>query len=215
MNDQSNFKNRILSRINRPKIDFGDARVFASSSFEERYNSYINYVLSFAQREGIWLEFGVSSGETTKKYVDFMHESQKPLYGFDSFFGLPEKWAKHDVGKFSMDGQIPKVKGAEMIVGLFEDSLPGFVKDKISNIAVLIVDCDLYSSTKTIFDYVKDYLVEGTIIIFDEIHNGSGIYKQWAKHEYRAFNELIIEKNLNYKSISAYCSSSSPFIRKG
>jgi hypothetical protein len=101
-----------------------------------------------------------------------------------------------------MDGQIPKIKGAEMIVGLFEDSLPGFVKDKISNIAVLIVDCDLYSSTKTIFDYVKDYIVEGTIIIFDEIHNGSGIYKQWAEHEYKAFSELIIENNLNYKWIA-------------
>jgi hypothetical protein len=202
MKDQSNFKTWVLNIINRPKIDFGDARVFASNSFEERYNSYINYVLSFAQSEGIWLEFGVSTGETTKKYVEFMDESQKPLYGFDSFFGLPEKWAKHGVGKFSMNGQIPKINGAEMIVGLFEDSLPGFVKDKISNIAVLIVDCDLYSSTKTIFNYVKDYLVEGTIIIFDEIHNGSGIYKQWTEHEYKAFNELIIEKNLNYKWIA-------------
>jgi hypothetical protein len=101
-----------------------------------------------------------------------------------------------------MNGQIPKIDGAEMIVGLFEDSLPGFVQDKISNISVLIVDCDLYSSTKTIFNYVKDYLVEGTIIIFDEIHNGSGIYKQWMEHEYKAFNELIIEKNLNYKWIA-------------
>ncbi len=42
MNDQSNFKTWVLNIINQPKIDFGDARVFASNSFEERYNSYIN-----------------------------------------------------------------------------------------------------------------------------------------------------------------------------
>jgi hypothetical protein len=202
MNDRGNLKTWVLKIINPPKIDFGDARVFASSSFEERYNSYVKYVLSFAQREGIWLEFGVSTGETTKKYVEFMDKFQKPLYGFDSFFGLPEKWAKHGPGKFSTNGQIPKIDGAEMIVGLFEDTLPGFVQDKISNISVLIVDCDLYSSTKTIFNYVKDYLIEGTIIIFDEIHNGSGIYKQWMEHEYKALNELIIEKKFNYKWIA-------------
>jgi hypothetical protein len=97
MNDQSKFKNWVLSKINRPEIDFGDARVFASRSFEERYNSYIKYVLSFARREGIWLEFGVSSGETTKKYVDFMDESQNHYMDLIHFLafqrnGLNMRW---------------------------------------------------------------------------------------------------------------------------
>ena len=47
------------------------------------------------------------------------------------------------------------------------------------------VDCDLYSSTKDIFDHVSDRIVPGTVIIFDEYVGIRG----WQDYEYKAFQE--------------------------
>jgi len=56
------------------------------------------------------------------------------------------------------------------------------------------VDCDIYSSTKTIFQYLADRIVSGTIINFDEYHNYSGM----QFHEYLAFQEFVEKYNVKY-----------------
>ncbi len=48
-----------------------------------------------------------------------------------------------------------------------------------------MIDCDLYDSTISVLDFIKDYLQDGTIIIFDEYYFGS---------EKKAFEEWL-EKN--------------------
>jgi hypothetical protein len=183
-------------------ISFQKAKAFESHSFEERYEKYIKFTLEHSSLKGLWLEFGVATGETTNKYLTFMPHELKPLYGFDWFKGLPTKWANHKKGKFSTKGKVPQIKGTEMIVGLFEDTLPKFFENKNEIIAVLIVDCDLYSSTKTIFKYCKEYIRVGTVLIFDEIHNGSGIYPDWQEHEYKAFMEFVEENSIEYEWIA-------------
>lgn len=180
-------------------LSFGKAKGFNPHDFEERYNRYMKYVLSFAKVDGLWLEFGVATGQTTRKYVEFMPESQKPIYGFDSFQGIPESWAKHEKGAFSVNGLVPIIDGAEMVVGMFDNTLPDFIAKQEKNISVLIVDCDLYSSTKIIFDCCKQKIVEGTVIIFDELHNSSGLYPEWRNHEYKAFMEFVKEKNVSFE----------------
>jgi hypothetical protein len=180
-------------------IDFSGAVEFYPSSFDERYETFIKHALSFAKVDGLWLEFGVATGGTTRKYVSYMPEDQKPLYGFDWFNGLPENWASHSAGAFSVGGVVPAIEGAVMIDGLFSETLPGFISKQKKDISVLVVDCDLYSSTKTIFDNCKNNIVEGTVIIFDELHNGDGIYTDWADHEYKAFMEFVQECQVEYK----------------
>jgi hypothetical protein len=179
-------------------INFGDAKEFFPKSFNDRYNQYIKFSVDKALLDGLWLEFGVASGETTRKYVEFMPNNLKPLFGFDSFHGLPEDWALHRKGAFSSDGIVPQIEGAEMIVGMFDETLSSFISKQEKNISVLVIDCDLYSSTKTIFDNCKHKIIPGTVIIFDELHNGDGIYHDWEKHEYKAFMELIKEKNVEF-----------------
>lgn len=183
-------------------IDFKDSKPFISFSFEDRYETYIPYVLSFVRTEGVWIEFGVSSGETTKKYVSYMMENQKPLFGFDWFYGLPESWSKHDVGAFTQNGVIPIIDGCEIIVGLFENTLPNFINNLKKNISVLIIDCDIYSSTKTIFDNCKNHIEIGTVIIFDEIHNGDGINNEWEENEYKAFMEFVYQYGVEFEWIA-------------
>ena len=64
-------------------------------------------------------------------------------------------------------------------------------------ISLLHVDCDLYSSTKTIFDRLNDWIVPGTIIVFDEYFNYSG----WELHEFKAFQEFREANRLSYEYI--------------
>jgi len=179
-------------------MEFNNAKSFICSHFENRYETYIKYTLEFAKLEGLWLEFGVATGQTTSKYVDYMPQSNKPIYGFDSFEGIPENWAEHPKGTFTTHGKVPQITGAEIIVGWFENTLPNFIRDKGRPISVLIVDCDVYSSTKTIFDNCKNLIVPGTVIIFDEIYN----YPTYQDHEYKAFLEFVKEKNVEYEWIA-------------
>jgi hypothetical protein len=178
-----------------------DTVIFEEAPFDERYDTYVRYVTSFCEVDGLWLEFGVGSGDSTKKYVEFMKEvaADPPLYGFDSFYGLPENWSHHGVGTFSTNGVAPNVDGLEVISGMFEDTLPDFVAQHHEEpTSLLIIDCDLYSSTKTVFDNLKDNIVKGTVIIFDELYN----YPSWEDHEYKAFMEFVEEKDVKFKWIA-------------
>jgi hypothetical protein len=71
--------------------------------------------------------------------------------------------------------------------GWFCDTLPLFLDEHIESVRFLHVDCDLYSSTKTIFSALADRLVSGTIIVFDEYFN----YPGWQECEYKAFMEFV------------------------
>ncbi len=71
--------------------------------------------------------------------------------------------------------------------GLFEDTLPAFLADNDEPIAFVHVDCDLYSSTKTVLDLTADRLAPEAVLVFDEFFN----YPGWQQHEYRAWTEFI------------------------
>ena len=62
-------------------------------------------------------------------------------------------------------------------------------------LSLVHIDCDLYSSTKTIFANLKDRIVPGTVIVFDEYWN----YPGWRDHEFRAFEELLAETGIRAK----------------
>ena len=63
-----------------------------------------------------------------------------------------------------------------LIKGWFDRTLSLFMKDVVNDkqLALLHVDCDLYSSTKTIFDIFEINIRPGTIIVFDELFNYTG-----------------------------------------
>jgi hypothetical protein len=59
-------------------------------------NFYYEKVTSYVKNEGLWLEFGVCSGRT----INLISTNTKnKVYGFDSFFGLPENWGTHQKKK--------------------------------------------------------------------------------------------------------------------
>jgi hypothetical protein len=164
----------------------------------ERYD-HLAAVCNLDLIDGEILEFGVYQGGT----INFMAEQfpNQTLYGFDSFEGLPEDWNisykekfnKHKKGYFAVD-ELPEVKdNVTLVKGFFDTSLPKWLEvNKINAIKLLHVDSDLYSSAKTIFDNLNEFIIPGTVIVFDEFYPwGRKRYETWEEHEYKALCEWV------------------------
>lgn len=160
-------------------------------------NALREKAVSQVELEGMYLEFGVYSGKSINQIASL--KENQILYGFDSFEGLPETWRTGFYkGKFETEG-LPKVQeNVQLIKGWFDSTLPVFLKEHKEKVAFLHVDCDLYSSTKCVFDCLKDRIVSGTIIVFDEYFN----YPSWKEHEYRAFQEFVRDNNIQYEYLT-------------
>ena len=145
----------------------------------------------------LWLEFGVASGLTVN-YIS-KHTTEN-VYGFDSFEGLPEKWRDgFEKGFFTREGGLPPVNDTVVLVkGLFEDTLPDFIKTHGKKVSFVHIDVDLYSSTKCILDNIKNYIDDGCVIIFDELVNYPGFQENG---ELKAFYEFITENKVDYEWI--------------
>ena len=134
------------------------------------------------------LEFGVATGRTLNHFARIL--PFQTIYGFDGFKGLPEDWTSRMRKGFFARSTLPWVrKNCQLWVGWFNETLPGF-KEQVQGskpIALLHIDCDLYSSTVTILNELKNNIVPGTVIIFDEYIN----YPGWQLDEFRAWKEHV------------------------
>ncbi|MBC8460055.1 MAG: class I SAM-dependent methyltransferase [Deltaproteobacteria bacterium] len=182
----------------------------------------LKYCLLRCPMEGLFLEFGVEEGSsinfissTIDKRIerdiqqnrlavseDIDSLKSKTIHGFDSFQGLPEDWGACKAGAYSTNGHLPKVRSnVKLHVGLFKNTLPDFIKKNPGNVSFMHIDSDLYSSARTVLFSLHERITKGTIIVFDEYFN----YPGWRNNEFKAFQEFIVEFNVNYEYI-AYCS---------
>ncbi|MFB9385158.1 class I SAM-dependent methyltransferase [Pseudonocardia petroleophila] len=142
----------------------------------------LEHALALAPTGGLALEFGVFTGSTL---TIIAAARDGGVYGFDSFDGLPENWrAGFDTGAFAV-ARPPDVPGAELVVGLFADTLPGFLAAHPGPVDLLHLDADLHSSTACVLDAVGPRLHPGSVVVFDEFFN----YPGWEQHEARAWRE--------------------------
>jgi hypothetical protein len=155
----------------------------------------LKFALSRAPAEGLVLEFGVEKGASLRHLAGLR---RGPVHGFDSFEGLPGDWSgtKEGAGAFSLSGKLPKVPAnAVLHVGWFDKTLPEFLAADPADCALVHVDCDIYTSTVTIFEQLRGRIKPGTVIVFDEYFN----YPGWRAHEYKAFQEFIAASGLSYR----------------
>jgi SAM-dependent methyltransferase len=145
----------------------------------------LRWALSQAPPDGLALEFGVGSGTTLR--IITPTRPRGTVFGFDSFAGLPETWrTDFEAGTFALD-EPPEVPRAELVVGAFEETLPGWAAGHTDPVVFLHLDADLYTSTATVLEHLGDRLVEGSIVVFDEYFN----YPGWPEHEHRAWTEFV------------------------
>jgi hypothetical protein len=155
----------------------------------------LKFALQRVELEGHYLEFGVWYGGSIKFIARQIRG--KDIHGFDSFKGLPEDWSGHYYTKdsFNMDGKPPRVPGnVHLHPGWFSQALPRWLETHPGPVAFIHIDCDLYTSTKDVFEQLVSRIQPGTVIVFDEYFN----YPNWRHHEFKAFQEFVKEYNVTY-----------------
>lgn len=179
---------------------------------------------------GDYLEFGVFNGSsmssmylTAKKLkLDSMR-----LFGFDAFAGLPKGAEKEDDGvwekgfyacSFEKMQSCMKRKGIDSediiwVKGWYDKTLnkKTIEKFKINNIGIVFIDCDTYSSSKTVLDFLGPLLTKPAILCLDDWKLNDLDIKGMG--EYKSFNEFL-EKNthLGAKEIKSYNRKSRSFL---
>ena len=137
------------------------ARVFGTAS------AVLRHALSACTVDGLTLEFGVYHGRSLRQVAA---QVAGPVHGFDSFQGLPEDWTPKDPrGSYSTGGRLPAMPAhVTLHAGWFDDTLPAFLAGHPGPLRFAHVDCDLYSSTRTVLAALEPRLVPGSVLLFDD-----------------------------------------------
>jgi hypothetical protein len=150
-----------------------------------------------AHPEGLVCEFGVSAGKTLRFLAGLTNGA---VHGFDAFEGLPEEWAGtlEKKGAFSRAGKLPAVPvNAQLHVGWFDKTIPAFLAAHDGPCALLHLDADIYSSTKTALTLMTPRIAPGTVFVFDEYY----AYWGWREHEHKALCEWAEETGARFSYI--------------
>lgn len=136
------------------------------------------------------LEFGTHQGYAFTKMLyatRYLGMADRVTgHAFDTFEGLPAAAdrrdrnvvGKHDVffkGQFpsdyeAVDASCRRYGNYALHKGLFEESLtPALLRTFETQLPILVwIDCDYYSSTRTVFERILPYLPSGCVIYFDD-----------------------------------------------
>jgi hypothetical protein len=135
---------------------------------------------------GDYCEFGVWTGNTFTHAAALFQRSnpQMRFMAFDSFEGLPptdgiDAGSGFYQGQYACD-QAGFERGlrrahidqnrVEIVPGWFDVTLTPETARRINlkNVAVAWIDADLYSSTVPILKFIRPFITEGTVLVFDD-----------------------------------------------
>lgn len=181
-------------RALRRSVDYLERNMPDALGFDSQ-RELIEYALAAVAIDGHYLEFGVFTGGTIRFIAHRI--GTRNIHGFDSFKGLPEAWSGFNLsrGAFDLKGRLPRVpKNVRLHPGYFAESLPTWLRENPGQAAFIHLDCDLYSSTKTVLDLIAPRITGGTVVLFDEYFN----YANWEQHQFKAFQEFVQEHDIKY-----------------
>ena len=181
----------------------------APKRVSKRFEVFDEVANAVKDKQVLYLEFGVFAGATMRYWSRALKHPGSILHGFDSFEGLPEDFdvnGRYPKGHFDVGGQLPNIEDPRVrfFKGWFEETLPGYEVPS-HEVLVLNLDADLYSSTKTVFDRLEQYIVPGTYIYFDDMSR--------PDHEPRAFKEFMEATCKKFEIVVADSSLNRAFFR--
>jgi len=165
----------------------------------------------------------------TENKLNSLDKIKRNIYGFDSFEGLQDtdghaRWEKnmfkynHSYHPTIGDNELvtpEKINSFFTEMGLDKPIIRksffnNLNMDDIDKVGLCHIDCDLYSSTKEVLNLIKDKLVFGSIIMFDDWFNNLA---DPDKGEQKAFNEFLHEnKNITAVPFERYATFCQAFI---
>lgn len=179
---------------------------------------------------GDYLEFGVFNGSSIGSMYKAAHnanESNMRLFGFDAFEGLPEAAENEDDGvwkqgfyacsfndmKACLNRREVNPDDITWVNGWYKDTLgPNTAAQyDIDNIGIVFIDCDTYSSSKSVLDFLAPLIKKPAIFCFDDWMLNDLDVKGMG--EYKSFNEFL-ETNTHLEAIEidSYNRKSKAFI---
>jgi O-methyltransferase len=163
------------------------------------------------EKLGDYLEFGVYVGGSLAcmhHVLDDLRLDHVRLFGFDSFEGLPEttrtdttseveNWqpgdfkSPYDVTRENLTQTGVDWDRTILVKGWFDDTLTREFQQQhgVSKASIIMVDCDLYSSTKTALEFCAPLIVDEAIVFFDDWLPATLGQKNLG--EKRAFHEFL------------------------
>jgi hypothetical protein len=185
-------------RIVGDYLEFG---VFAGRSLCQAFNSFER---AFTERSEI-NDFDMDEEESAKLLRLW---KQMRFFGFDSFQGLPTVTGLDQNGECFGEGHYRSSKG-DVLENLKKSSVPlervilveGWydqtltretsLAHNIQTAAVIHVDCDLYESAKPVMNFIKPFLTDGTVIIFDDWYCFRGNPELGEQRAFREFKDSL------------------------
>lgn len=183
-----------IQRARASSLDYMDAHMQRAMVFASREQLWKLAIRDIGSN-GLATEFGVWEGYS----IEYFARHFQVVYGFDSFLGLREDWAGHDMvkGSFDLKGVLPHVPAnVTLVPGWFDQTVPRFLQEHPGNLSFVHVDCDTYEATSTILSLIGDRLQSGTVLVFDEYFG----YPGWQQGEFRAWQEFVA-RGLKYQYI--------------
>jgi hypothetical protein len=164
---------------------------------------------------GCIVEFGVYKGASLLYFAKLAREmlpQVPPIYGFDSFAGMPptqqhlqgdlaKDWAKGTFGDTSLEPvQARLVQAgvkAKLIKGVFADLAP-LQEYGIDRVRLAHVDADIYEGYRDALRLLTPHLQIGSVILFDEsVPPNDWRYQSVRDHGQRAVREWENETGVN------------------
>lgn len=150
----------------------------------------LRHAVAGALVPGMVLEFGVRRGTSLAVIAA---AAGQPVHGFDSFAGLPEGWNGAPAGVLTTGHALPSVASdVTLHAGWFEDTLPDFLAAHPGPVRFVNIDCDIYSSARTVLAALAPRIIPGSVLVFDEFVGN----RNWRVDEYKAFEEFSAEQGV-------------------
>jgi hypothetical protein len=193
--------------------------------------------IRFEAVEGDIFEFGVYTGLslamlTAAQQGNILPGLPRRIVGFDSFQGLGEdadrhpSWREGDCAvNHSWHPLCPlgapvtpqvtldlfaacKLPSPELVVGVYEETLPDVIGTRFTQAALVHIDCDLYEAARAVLWGIEGCLQDGTVVLFDDWFH----YKADPnKGEARALGEFLEAfphwQAVPYRAYATFCNS--------
>lgn len=228
------FGQRFYSFLKKIYILFSDPRrLNIASNFDNQdYKSKELHILNcfrILQSQEVkdlpktYFEFGCHSGRTFSTAINsskFLNLNDFKFYAFDSFQGLPT--TKKEDGSFFKMGEFFTSKktflniiarntginlsDVNIIEGFYEKSLTNELSKRLPKAGIIHIDCDLYSSTRDVLEFLKNHITNGTIIMLDDYYCASKA--GYIKGQRHAFEDFVKSESIynfeHYKNYSDF-----------
>ncbi|MDJ0947526.1 MAG: TylF/MycF/NovP-related O-methyltransferase [Alphaproteobacteria bacterium] len=198
----------LLRVLKTSKETIASTRLVPEDQFKKTVRDAVEKTGLHRSSVGDYLEFGVYNGTSLYCMYEVLEDlglTEARLFGFDSFQGLPLSALGDDnrvwlPGQYKCDlGLTKKIltdrgvdwRRVHLIKGWFKDTLNQDLieKYKIEKASIVMVDCDIYSSSKEALGFCSSLIGDEALIIFDDW--ASADLDKKSLGEKKAFKEFL------------------------